>query len=132
MQRHVARLCADNAITHYTHLRRTGEAGSDAEGREIRTPPVRSAVTYAVALHEIGHILGRHQCSRKAMVCERWAWRWARENAIAWTPQMEQLTAQALASYTPAAAEMDRERERALAEVDEALTDAWWQRRRQL
>ena len=132
MRRHIARLCADNAITHYTHPRRTGEAGASPEEREIRTPPVRSAATYAVAMHEIGHVLGRHQRSRKTMVAERWAWRWARENAIAWTDRMERQAARALASYAPAAAEIDRERERELAEVDGMLTAAWWQRRREL
>ena len=55
---------------------------------EVQIPPIRSDVTYAVALHEIGHNLGRHQNSRRSIVREVWAWRWARTNALIWTPRM--------------------------------------------
>src|SRR5262249_41385169 len=56
---------------------------------ELQLPPVRSAISYATALHEIGHVLGPHQNSRRAMVRERWAWQWARSLALVWTPTME-------------------------------------------
>ena len=45
---------------------------ADGAADEIAVPPVRSAVTYATALHEIGHILGRYQRSDLTMVRERW------------------------------------------------------------
>jgi CRISPR/Cas system-associated endonuclease Cas3-HD len=46
---------------------------ADGVADEVQTPPIRCAITYAVALHEIGNILGRYQRSRKRMVVERWA-----------------------------------------------------------
>jgi hypothetical protein len=46
------------------------------------TPRIRSTRTYALALHEIGHCLGRYQKSRSVITIERWAWRWAKSNAL--------------------------------------------------
>src|SRR5262245_6671078 len=59
------------------------------ETGEIFISPIRSEISYATALHELGHIFGRHQHSRSEMVRERWAWKWARANALVWTPRME-------------------------------------------
>jgi hypothetical protein len=67
--------------------------------REVRIPPIESPTAYAIALHEIGHILGRHQYSRSPAVRERWAWRWARANALQWTPAMEVHKQICLVSY---------------------------------
>jgi hypothetical protein len=50
-------------------------------------------------LHEIGHIKGRHQRSPDTLVRERWAWRWAKENALIWTPAMEKNCSVSLAWY---------------------------------
>jgi hypothetical protein len=55
----------------------------DGGADEVRTSPIRSAISYATALHEIGHILGRYQDSRRSLVRERWAWQWARETLLA-------------------------------------------------
>ena len=63
---------------------------------EIRLPRIRSIVSYAIALHEIGHIRGRHQRSCSVMVRERWAWQWARENALSWLPAMERVAAKSI------------------------------------
>ena len=52
---------------------------------EIMVRPIKSSITYAVAPHEIGHNLGRNQKSWLPMVRERWAWQWARVNALNWT-----------------------------------------------
>jgi hypothetical protein len=64
---------------------------------EIRIPPIKSAISYAAALHEIGHIQGRYQTSRHSLVRELAAWRWARQQALAWTPAMERMCASSLA-----------------------------------
>ena len=56
---------------------------------EVHLPVIRSALDYATALHEIGHIRGRYQNSNKLLTRERWAWQWARDNALSWTPAME-------------------------------------------
>jgi hypothetical protein len=52
-----------------------------------------------VALHEIGHIRGRLQLSRSRVVRERWAWRWAEENALVWTPAMDRNRQRSMAFY---------------------------------
>ena len=67
--------------------------------REIWIRPIRSPRAYATALHEIGHILGRYQMRFSGMVSERWAWQWARRNALQWTPAMEQHAERCLKSY---------------------------------
>jgi hypothetical protein len=56
----------------------------------IAVPPVDNALIYASALHELGHLLGRYQSRRYGTMChEVWAWKWAEEHALAWTPTME-------------------------------------------
>jgi len=55
----------------------------------IGIPPIRSAISCATALHEVGHVLGRFQLSKSTLVRERAAWRWARRNALMWTPAVE-------------------------------------------
>jgi hypothetical protein len=63
---------------------------------EIGIAPVRSTISYAIALHELGHILGRHQQSENLMVRERWAWIWARAHALRWTAAMDRCAAGSL------------------------------------
>jgi hypothetical protein len=83
--------------------RRAGRARviRDLDGTvvEIQLAPIRSAISYATALHEIGHMRGRHQRSRSQVVRERWAWEWARHNALSWAPSMERHAVKALAWY---------------------------------
>jgi hypothetical protein len=68
----------------------------DGGADEIEIAPVRSYISYIVALHEIGHIKGRYQKSRRSEIREKWAWQWARENALVWTPQMQGYATMAL------------------------------------
>jgi antirestriction protein ArdC len=101
MRQHVESLAAEHNILLDMHwVKRTDRAYAlrerDGASDEVQTPPIRSAITYATALHEIGHILGRHQNSRRSLVRERWAWQWARENAIVWTAAMERCAIQSL------------------------------------
>jgi hypothetical protein len=74
----------------------------------IRIPQIKSAISYATALHEIGHIRGRHQDSKSVMVRERWAWKWARANALFWTPAMEDGVRRDLKWYASGAAKIDK------------------------
>ena len=101
MARHVAELIKKHEITASVTPRRPTEAWAINEQgiTEISIPPVRSATSYATALHEIGHILGRHQASRRVMVREQRAWRWAQENALVWTSAMEKDRVESLAYY---------------------------------
>jgi hypothetical protein len=51
-------------------------------------------------LHEIGHVLGRHQLSDAVLTRERWAWDWAKRNALQWTPAMQRHSERWIESYT--------------------------------
>jgi hypothetical protein len=84
---HIETLCRNEEIVWCVEPRRGG--WSAGTFREIGTPPICGPISYAVALHEIGHCLGRNQLSRKVMVRERAAWAWARRYALIWTPAME-------------------------------------------
>jgi hypothetical protein len=84
---------------HHTEARAVFLCRAGEEFKEVQIPPIRSAISYATALHEIGHIKGRHQRSPDTLVRERWAWRWAKENALIWTPAMEKNCSVSLAWY---------------------------------
>ena len=88
MHEHFTALIEEHQIVHY-QTRSTTRAWSLREAEEIHTPPVKTWKSYITALHEIGHLLGRHQLSQHVMVRERWAWRWARQHALVWAPRME-------------------------------------------
>ena len=88
MHEHVISLCSRRGIT-LSWCWHPAQAWAASEIEEICIPPIKSAISYATALHELGHILGRHQRSQHVMVRERWAWEWARRNALIWTPAME-------------------------------------------
>jgi hypothetical protein len=108
MQQHIQQLCVRYEIACYFDQKHP-QASWSWESDEIHIAPIRSAFSYATALHEIGHCRGRHQLSRRVMVRESWAWKWARANALFWTPAMERLAASALDWIRPRAIEMDRD-----------------------
>lgn len=65
--------------------------------RTIRIAPVKSGSTYAIALHELGHILGPQTGNR---LNREWqAWAWAKAHALEWTAVMDQKMQSALQSY---------------------------------
>lgn len=81
---------------------------SDPKNRRICIRPVVDDVTYAVAMHEMGHILhpDGHLRNRGleftyALIQreERNAWLWAANHAVAWTRDMHLLAIEALATY---------------------------------
>jgi hypothetical protein len=88
MREHVLRLVEVHAIRR-GWCKYPAQAWAVREFDEIEIAPIKSALSYAAALHEIGHIKGRFQASQRSMVCERWAWRWAKKNALIWTRAME-------------------------------------------
>jgi hypothetical protein len=93
--RHIAALCLENGIEVSAHSR-----GGRAFRRKrlIKIRPVATAITYAVALHEIGHILGPRQSGLR-LDKEAGAWEWAIANAIDWTPVMQRKMEACLCSY---------------------------------
>lgn len=73
---HIARLCTVYGIDMRAH-----SSGGRAcrRSRTIWIRPVRSDVTYIVALHELGHILAKQHHGR--VTDEAAAWQWAMDNA---------------------------------------------------
>jgi hypothetical protein len=65
----------------------------------IFTPRIRSRVAYAVALHELGHVLGHPVEEPKTLNREVLAWRWAKANALEWTALMERALRYCLGTY---------------------------------
>ena len=96
MRRHIVDLCTKYEI-NVTYCK--GRAWAVQQFEEISIPPIRSSVSYATALHEIGHIKGRFQFSHDVVVRERWAWRWAKANALIWTFGMQRSAVRGLAWY---------------------------------
>ena len=97
---HITRLCKIEDITVESHSR-----GGRAYRRKrlIKMRPVKSDITYAVALHEIGHILGPRQSGTR-LDKEVGAWEWAEQHALEWTAAMSEKRAICLRSYLAKAA----------------------------
>ncbi len=81
--RHVDELCELHDIVRLNGSRGRAEVHR-RNGRRtaaIRVPPVRGQVTYFVALHEIGHLIGPGR-SGVRLDKEAAAWRWALREAL--------------------------------------------------
>lgn len=104
---HIARICKIEDITIESHSR-----GGRAYRRKrlIKIRPVKSDITYAVALHEIGHILGPRQSGTR-LDKEVGAWEWAIEHANHWTLPMAGTMKRCLQSYLTKAARSPRMRQ---------------------
>ena len=92
---HIDRICKIESISIESHS--TG-GRAYRRSRRIKIRPVKTAITYAVALHEIGHILGPRQSGTR-LDKEVGAWEWAEKNAIEWTAAMAAKRAKSLQSY---------------------------------
>lgn len=92
---HIESICKYNNISIGTH---SGGGRAWRKSRHINIRPVKSAITYAVAIHEIGHILGDKQSSYR-IEKETYAWKWAIDNAMEWTPSMQAKMKKCLSSY---------------------------------
>lgn len=114
MAAHVRKVCIVESIEVTSHSR-GGRAWR--KKRRIAIRPVKSAITYSVALHEIGHILGPRQSGTR-LDKEVGAWEWARANAIEWTDAMEKTMQDSLQSYLKWAA---RSRQAKRAEADHPI-----------
>jgi hypothetical protein len=84
LDRHIDELCSEHAILRETGGR-TGRAFQRGRGRgrtlHIRIAPVKGQVTYLVALHEIGHLVGKGRSGTR-LDKEAAAWHWAIEHSI--------------------------------------------------
>ncbi len=86
---HVVELAKANGITIGSHSRGGRAWLRKGGGAGINIRQVKSAITYAVALHELGHILGKNR-SGPRLFRETAAWVWAKAAAGAqWAPAMD-------------------------------------------
>ena len=106
MHEHIVALCERNEILIQWCVN-PNQAWAMRQWDEIKIPQIKSEISYAVGLHEIGHVLGQHQTSKRVLVRQRWAWRWARENALIWTSRMERRACSSLDWYVPRAKRID-------------------------
>src|SRR5262249_626268 len=81
LRHHGLEVCKKHGITIYAWCRRPSRCHALTDRDEIRIVPIKSRVAYASALHEIGHLRGRHQRGSSTLMRERWAWEWVRANA---------------------------------------------------
>lgn len=94
------------------------DAAANTTERAVVAAPIIDETTYAVVLHEIGHILAplgslAHQRQRATSIeqahrlrleAEDAAWAWAKHYALDWTPAMDALRVWAYGTYEAAAA----------------------------
>ena len=57
--------------------------------RLVHMIPITSEHWYAIAMHELGHVMLAHRHDTPRNWKEILAWKWARRAAIVWTPEME-------------------------------------------
>lgn len=86
----------------YTH--RGGKGRAWRSRRIVHVGPIKSEITYLVALHEIAHVAGHDQSSRhRRIVHEIAAWEWAiatcRSGGFPLTRRMREKISRSLASY---------------------------------
>jgi hypothetical protein len=83
-------------------IRKGSRGRASRRQRLIKIPAVRGQVSYLVALHELGHIVGRYPKLRHDR--EVAAWRWALDNSIDEpTAASYERIAESLASYASCA-----------------------------
>ncbi len=109
MRTHIDALICQRDIIVKWLKRPGGMAYALAELGEIWITPIKSVVSYSTALHEIGHVLGRFQTSNRCLVRERWAWTWAEENALIWTPPMQRNRERCMGWYAANARKVDKQ-----------------------
>lgn len=81
MDKHVQLIADENQIVIDRSLKRLSRSYSIRVSEEIYITPIRSVLSYAVALH---------QSSLRVLVRERAAWKWAKRNALLWSPRMQE------------------------------------------
>jgi hypothetical protein len=95
LQAHIEQLAADNGVT--VDWRDITNARAWRKSKRVRIQPIKSVVTYAVALHELGHVVGVQRGVR--IDKETQAWEWAKANALVWNKRMKQTASKLLRSY---------------------------------
>ena len=97
---HIKKICKDNDI-EIVFIGRGAEPKCRSTIRTIYIHPIKSSKNYAVALHEIGHILS---VQNEMVVHDEYnAWEWAKKNAIYWNSTMSVRSTNAFVSHATCA-----------------------------
>ena len=110
-QAHIQHLANANRITVSAICSDVWQSAALIRSRTVIIPEAINDVNYSAALHELGHVLEPTQ--HPVNVIEQWnsfstphiqhneihAWRWAKEHALWWTPEMEDTKRYALSTY---------------------------------
>lgn len=124
MRAHIANVAKENDIVvKYIPGPIKGDGSGDPRTQTIRVPVINGPVSYAIALHELGHLLdpmGSLQRANYATIFNRktglrtpwdndlyileeaFAWEWAMKNALTWTPSMSRTARWGFETYTKA------------------------------
>lgn len=73
-------------------LKQPARNTTDLDGDDLRVAVIVDDETYCSAMHELGHII----CQTKDEVL---AWKWARNNAIYWSDEMDDVMFKCLTMY---------------------------------
>ena len=100
MALHVQEICALNDIkVRYQSMDEIEPRyWANQNKREIQIRPTKNTGYYVSALHEIGHIIGDNQ-DLDRLGQELWAWIYARQTALVWTPTAERIMQDSMKSY---------------------------------
>jgi len=91
MRRHIRQLCEQYHIKR-VWTKSTFSAYAFPYNKTIQIPPIKSHITYAIALHEIGHLVNKSPNEIRA-------WKWAMKNSLVWNTTMENTKTKCLKTY---------------------------------
>lgn len=95
---HISRLGLAHGVR--VDIARHHEGLANRHFQMIRVPPIKSPVSYAIALHEMGHCVGEYPGDLLGK--EAAAWEWAKANALFWNASMQDFMEFALMTYVRA------------------------------
>ena len=96
---HIEKICKEHDILICVWDLPSSDPGwAYRETKEIFIRPIKSTISYAIALHEIGHVLGKYQY-RSEIYNEAYAWLWAQENALEWSELCQKTLKTCLKTY---------------------------------
>jgi hypothetical protein len=99
LEAHVEDLCEEHGIEYAGSSRRGRAIRWRGGRRQIAIPEIRGQVSYFVALHEIGHLVGPGR-SAPRLEAEANAWLWAlRNSAVEPTPATRRSISRRLQGY---------------------------------
>lgn len=71
---------------------------SDRDEKTVWVPEIRSRVSFTIAMHELGHVLGPWQ-HNGVLAMEAGAWKWAQENIPDWGKLEDRVMHKGMLSY---------------------------------